>query len=283
MHFLISLWVLCSRTDCSQIPNPKRSELVTAVYNSSSNITDRIVLMPQEKRLSGYPCGLWTFWGLTYVSLMLWFAGFCSFNRQTPTFYSLSISSPLRRLQQRSTTTLLLQSDSQPLDMDFMGCKVSWTDGSAAHSVLYFWHLLQTTKVLPFASGAGFVTQLPWSGDPTKDMSHGLRLLPCFLLIYWVDILADWRSALSRARLWPSVPVQNCVPLIFQTVLCHLPTFLTFPGGVAELDFLFAEHIYFYIALECWMMTCKTCNNASDYRDDASSSSYFSMGLFVLH
>lgn len=155
--------------------------------------------------------------------------------------------------------------------MDFMGCKVSWADGSAAHTVVYFWHLLQTTKVLHFASGASFVTQLLWIGDPTGDMIHGLRLLPCFLLIYWVDILADWRSALSRARLWPSVPVQNCVPLIFLTVLCHLPTLLTFPGGVAELDFLFAEHIYFHITLECWMLNCKSYNNASAYRDDTSS------------
>lgn len=84
-----SLWVLCSRTDCSQIasliPTPKRSELVTAVYNSSSNITDRIVqrLCHEKsvlKGLSGYPCGLWTFWDLTYFSL--WFAGFCSFLQQ---------------------------------------------------------------------------------------------------------------------------------------------------------------------------------------------------------
>lgn len=84
-----SLWVLCSITDCSQIatliPTPKRSELVTAVYNSSSNITDRIVQCLCHKRsilrgLSGYPCGLWTFWDLTYFSLTLGFAGFCSFN-----------------------------------------------------------------------------------------------------------------------------------------------------------------------------------------------------------
>lgn len=108
-----SLWVLCSRTDCSQIasliPTPKRSELVTAVYNSSSNITDTIVqrLCHEKsvlKGLSGYPCGLWTFWDLTYFSL--WFAGFCSFYSKKPTFYSLSISSPLRLSQQLSTTTL---------------------------------------------------------------------------------------------------------------------------------------------------------------------------------
>lgn len=90
-----SLWVLCSITDCSQIaaliPTPKRSESVTAVYNSSSNITDRIVQRLCHKKsilkgLSGYPCGLWTFWDLTYFSLMLWFAGFCSVNSKKPTF-----------------------------------------------------------------------------------------------------------------------------------------------------------------------------------------------------
>lgn len=127
-----SLWVLCSRTDCSQIasliPTPKRSELVTAVYNSSSNITDRIVqrLCHEKsilKGLSGYPCGLWTFWDLTYFSLC--FGGFCSFYCKKPTFYSLPTSSPLRLSQQLSTTTLWLQSDSQTLNMDLMGCKVS--------------------------------------------------------------------------------------------------------------------------------------------------------------
>lgn len=203
---------------------------------------------------------------------MLWFAGFSCLTARSQLFQdsgSLSISSPLHPQQH----------------FCFSHTHKAWTwilwGVKWAELMGYFWHLLQTTKVLHFAPGASLVPQLPRSGDPTKDMIHGARLLPCFLLISWVDILAEWRSALCRARLWPSVPVQNCVPLIFPTVLCHLPTSLTFPGGVAELDFLFAEHICFYITLECRMMTCKTCNNASDYRDDTSSLSSFSYLCYI--
>lgn len=89
--------------------------------------------------------------------------------------------------------------------------------------------LLFLTPLPHFASGSSFVNQLPWSGTPTNRIIYCLRLLPCFLLLYWVDILADWRGALSRTRLWPSVPVQNCASLHFcflklYFVICQLYT-----------------------------------------------------------
>lgn len=136
--------------------------------------------------------------------------------------------------------------------MDLMGCKVS--------SGLF---------LTPLADDGGPAFCL-WSWCCHPVALATTVLMPCRLLIYRVDILA----ASSRAGLWP---VQNCVPLI---LLFHLPTLLTFTGGVAELDFLFAGQIYFYITLGCWTITC---NNDSIYRDDTSSCSYFRMVLFVLH
>ena len=50
--------------------------------------------------------------------------------------------------------------------------------------------------------------------DSVKNRTDCLTPLPCFLLIYWVDFLADCSSPLSRARLWPSVPDHHCVLLL---------------------------------------------------------------------
>lgn len=45
-------------------------------------------------------------------------------------------------------------------------------------------------------------------------------------------------------------------------VICQLYIH-TFPGGDAELDILFAKHIYFYVTLGHWMMAWYTNNNIS--------------------
>lgn len=56
-------------------------------------------------------------------------------------------------------------------------------------------------------------------------------------------------------------------------VICQLYIH-TFPGGDAELDILFAKHIYFYLTLGHWMMAWYTHNNISVYRVDAIAWSY---------
>lgn len=100
--------------------------------------------------------------------------------------------------------------------------------------------------------------------DPVQDMEDCLTLLPCFLLIYWVDFLADCSSPLSRARLWPSVPVHHCILLIFSKYSTPCAIFIQTLWSDTELSFYLAENVCLFDecieGLYC-KIQCKITNN----------------------
>ena len=109
--------------------------------------------------------------------------------------------------------------------------------------------------------------EMDW--DSVQAMVGCLTQLPCFMLIYWVDFLADCSSPLSIARLWPSAPVYHCILLLYfyYSVPCaiFIQTVWRWVMLLACRICLVVWWVYWMIILNNSMVNWKTCNDIFVY------------------
>lgn len=104
-----------------------------------------------------------------------------------------------------------------------------------------------------------------------NPLFEAAAMLPAALLGWhfsWLERCIVWSQALAICSS-PKLCFPSFSPKLY-FVICQLYIH-TFPGGDAELDILFAKHIYFYVTLGHWMMAWYTHNNISVYRVDAEN------------